>query len=119
MGGITNGYMAADAVGGIFDAIPDQVPVKCIFISFNTLHTMTRHLMSIFMAAGAQFYDFGLGSGAPHTMGKMGVKILGPTFFGVTADTTGQGFMGQGLAFAPHPVQRDIHAICVTIFAGG
>ena len=48
----------------------------------------------------------------------MGVKILSPFFLGVTADTAGQGFIGQGLAFAPHPVKRDVHAIAVTIFAG-
>lgn len=119
MGGIPNGYVAADAIRSILDAIADQVPVKCIFISFNALQTVTRHFMAIFMAAGAQFYDFYLGPMSAHTMSKMGVKILGPAFLRVTADAAGQGFIGQGLALAPHPFQRGVRVIRVTIFAGG
>jgi hypothetical protein len=52
-------------------------------------------------------------------MGKMGVKIFGPAFLRVTADTARQGFIGQGRAVAPHPFQRAVHAIGVAIFAGG
>ena len=110
--------MATEAVRGIFYTVPDQVPVKCIFIGFNTLQAMTRHFMGIFMAAGAQFYNFGLGSVAPHAMGKMGVKIFGPVFFRVAADTTCQGFIRQGGAVAPHPLQRTVHAVGVAVFAG-
>ncbi len=92
--------------------------MKCIFVGFDTLQTMTRHFMAIFMTAGAQHYDFRLGPAAAHAVSKMGVKILSPLFLGVTADTAGQGFIGQGLAFTPHPVQQGVHAIRVTIFAG-
>jgi len=75
--------------------------------------------MGIFVAAGAQFYDFGLGPAAPHAMGKMGVKIFGPAFLRVAADTARQGFICQGGTVAPHPFQRAVHAIGVAIFAGG
>ena len=119
MGGIPNGYVAADAIRGIFNAIADQVPMECIFVGFDALQTMTRHFMAVFMTAGAQLYDFRLGPGPAHAVCKMGVKILGPFLRGVTADTAGQGLIGQGLAFARHALQRDIHAIRVTIFAGG
>ena len=118
MGGITNGYMAADTIRCIFDAVSDQVPMKCIFIGFNTLQAMTGHFMGIFMAAGAQFYNFCMGSAPPHAMGKVGVKILGPIFLRVTADTAGQGFIGQRIAFAPYTVQRIVHAIVMTVLAG-
>lgn len=119
MGGIPNGYVAADAIRGIFDAVPDQVPMKCIFEGLDTLQTMTRHFMGIFMAAGAQPDNFSMGPAPAHAVRKMGVKILGPFLLGVTADAAGQGFIGQSRAVAPHPVQRDVHAIAVAVFAGG
>ena len=71
------------------------------------------------MAAGAQFDDFGLGSAAAHTMGKMGIKIFGPAFLRMAADAARQGFIGQGRAVAPHPLQGTVQAIGVAIFAGG
>ena len=111
--------MAADAIRGIPNAIADQVPMKCIFVGFNTLQTMARHFMVIFMAAGTQFYNFCMGPVPAHAVRKMGVKILGPIFLRVTADTAGQGFIGQGCAVAPHPVQQGVHAVAVTVFAGG
>jgi hypothetical protein len=79
---------------------------------------MTRHFVGIFMAAGAQFDDFGLGSAAPHTMGKMGVKILGPAFLRMAADAACQGFIGQSRTVAPHSLQRHVQAIAVAVFAG-
>jgi hypothetical protein len=80
---------------------------------------VARHFLSIFMAAGAQLYDFGLGAAPPHAMSKMSVKIFGPVLLGVAADTPGQGFPGQGFASAPHAFRGGVHAIRVTVFAGG
>ena len=119
MGGIPDGYMAADAIRGIFDAVADQVPVKCILESFDALQAVTRHFMGIFMAAGAQSDDFRMGSVPAHAVRKMGIEILGPFLLGVTADAARQGFIRQGRAVAPHPVQLDIRVIAVAVFAGG
>ena len=93
--------------------------MKCIFVGFNTLQTMARHFMVIFMAAGTQFYNFCMGPVPAHAVRKMGVKFLGPLLLCVTADTAGQGFIGQGLTLAPNPVQRGVRVIRVAIFAGG
>ena len=86
--------VAADTVGGILDAVSYQVPVKRVFVGIDAFHAMAGHFFPVFMTAGAQFYDFGLGSAPSHAVSKMGVEILGPIFLGVTADTSGQGFVG-------------------------
>jgi hypothetical protein len=51
-------------------------------------------------------------------MGKMGIKIMGPFRLSMAAPASGQDFMLQGLAVAPQSVQRIVHPIVMTIFAG-
>ena len=76
MGRMPQGHVAADTIGGIFDPIPHQIPVKCVLEGIDAFHTMAGHFFPVFMTAGAQFYNFGMGAAPSHAVGKMGVKIL-------------------------------------------
>ena len=53
MGGMPQRHMAADTIGGIVDAVSDQIPVKRILVGIDAFHTMTGHFFPVLMTAGA------------------------------------------------------------------
>ena len=119
MGRIPHRHMAGDAIRCIFDAVFHQRPVEGVPECRNRFKTVAGHLLFILMTTGAQLDDLVLASAAPHPMGKMGIKPLGPSLIRVASLTSHQGFQAQCLAFAPSTGIGVVGPVSMAIGAGG